>query len=103
VDTRAIRVRRLFRLMVAVLIAAPMRRGPDRGDSMIRESPLVRRIREAAIGDDMPVAGPYGVRRLTYADHTASGRSLAFIEDQLRRAVLPWYANTHTEASATGR
>src|SRR5262249_35071155 len=70
---------------------------------MTRESALVRRIRDAAIGDNMPIAGPYGTRRLTYADHTASGRSLDFVEDQLRRAVLPWYANTHTEASATGR
>ena len=36
------------------------------------------------------------------ADYTASGRSLAFIEDYLRDAVLPLYANTHTESSGTG-
>ena len=42
------------------------------------------------------------LRRVTYADYTASGRSLTFIEDYLRDAVLPLYANTHTESSGTG-
>ncbi len=48
------------------------------------------------------MAGPFGVRRVTYADYTASGRSLSFIEDYIRDAVLPLYANTHTESSGTG-
>ena len=42
--------------------------------------------------------GPYGLRRVTYADYTASGRSLTFIEDYIRDAVMPLYANTHTES-----
>ena len=54
------------------------------------------------IGKDEAVDGPFGPRPVIYADYTASGRSLAFIEDYLRRAVLPLYANTHTESSGTG-
>jgi selenocysteine lyase/cysteine desulfurase len=63
---------------------------------------LIETIRASVIGDDEAVAGPFGVRRVTYADYTASGRSLSFVEDYIRDAVLPLYANTHTESSGTG-
>ena len=65
-------------------------------------SELIDSIRAAVIGDDEAVMGPFGLRRVTYADYTASGRSLEFIEDYIRHAVLPLYANTHTESSGTG-
>ncbi|MGA7097611.1 MAG: aminotransferase class V-fold PLP-dependent enzyme [Acidimicrobiia bacterium] len=45
---------------------------------------------------------PFGLRRVTYADYTASGRSLSIVEDFIREQVLPLYANTHTETSGTG-
>jgi selenocysteine lyase/cysteine desulfurase len=63
---------------------------------------LIERIRASVIGDHEAVAGPFGLRRVTYADYTASGRALTFVEDYLRDAVLPLYANTHTESSGTG-
>lgn len=63
---------------------------------------LLRLIRESVIGDDLLMETPYGVRRVTYADYTASGRALTFVEDFIRHRVLPGYANTHTESSGTG-
>jgi selenocysteine lyase/cysteine desulfurase len=66
------------------------------------ETPLLRRIRESVIGDDQVMVGPFGARRVTYADYTASGRAVGFLEDFLRTQVLPRYANTHTESSGTG-
>src|SRR6516165_11955036 len=65
-------------------------------------SPLLERIRRGVIGEGELMDGPFGPRRVTYADYTASGRSLDFIEDFIRDAVLPRYANTHTESSGTG-
>jgi selenocysteine lyase/cysteine desulfurase len=64
---------------------------------------LIERIRTSVIGEDEAVHGPFGPRRVTYADYTASGRALTFIEDYIREVVLPLYANTHTESSGTGR
>jgi selenocysteine lyase/cysteine desulfurase len=63
---------------------------------------LIELIRGGVIGTDEAFSGPFGIRRLTYADYTASGRSLTFIEDYIREQVMPLYANTHTESSGTG-
>ncbi|NNF55109.1 MAG: aminotransferase class V-fold PLP-dependent enzyme [Acidimicrobiales bacterium] len=63
---------------------------------------LINYIRDSVIGKDEVIDGPFGPRPVVYADYTASGRALTFIEDYIRNVVLPLYANTHTESSGTG-
>jgi selenocysteine lyase/cysteine desulfurase len=59
-------------------------------------------IRSAIIGRNFTFRTPYGDRLLTYADYTASGRSLDFVEQFLIK-IQREYANTHTEDDITGR
>ncbi len=65
-------------------------------------APLIRYVRDSVIGKEEVIDGPFGPRPVVYADYTASGRALTFIEDYIRDVVLPLYANTHTESSGTG-
>ncbi len=61
-----------------------------------------RLIRANEIGKRARIATPFGKRLLEYADLTATGRYLRGVEALLQR-VKPYYANTHTEVSSTGR
>lgn len=59
-------------------------------------------LRQAEIGRRTIVATPFGRRLVTYADQTATGRALDFVERAMA-AVRPLYANTHTTTSTAGR
>lgn len=59
------------------------------------------KIREEIIGLNHCFETPYGKRVITYADYTASGKSLKFIEKYLIE-IQKYYANTHTEDDITG-
>ncbi|WP_226781228.1 aminotransferase class V-fold PLP-dependent enzyme [Oceaniglobus trochenteri] len=59
-------------------------------------------IRGGLIGDDARIEGPFGDKPLIYADYVASGRALAQVEDFMRDRVLPYYANSHNQASYCG-
>ena len=48
---------------------------------------LIEHIRNAIIGDKYPITTPFGEKPLVYADYTASGRALSFIEDYIRDEV----------------
>jgi len=54
------------------------------------------------VGKSALVEGPFGPRPLLYADYVASGRALTQVEHFVMDEVLPYYANSHTEASFCG-
>lgn len=68
----------------------------------LRGKDLPERLRDGLIGETAVIEGPYGRKPLIYADYVASGRALAQVEDFVRDQVLPYYANSHTEASYCG-
>ncbi|CBI37550.3 unnamed protein product, partial [Vitis vinifera] len=59
-------------------------------------------LRSQIVVGDAEFSSPFGTRRITYADHTASGRGLHFIENYIVNNVLPFYGNTHTCDSFVG-
>jgi len=67
--------------------------GPEETAAWIRRQELCR---------PAWIETPFGRRLVCYADLTATGRHLAAVEDWVQLA-RPFYANTHTEISTTGR
>jgi selenocysteine lyase/cysteine desulfurase len=59
-------------------------------------------FRKQILGIDESFDGPYGRKKIIYADWIASGRLYAPIEEALSKEIGPFIANTHTETSYTG-
>lgn len=71
------------------------RRALGRGD-------VIHELSSGLIGQGAVVEGPFGPKPLVYADYIASGRALRQVETFVMEEVLPYYANSHTEASYCG-
>ncbi|TKZ19226.1 aminotransferase class V-fold PLP-dependent enzyme [Shimia litoralis] len=72
-------------------------------EANLRDAPYpLASIRDGQIGKDTFIDGPAGRHKMIYADYVASGRPLRQIEDFVMSQVLPFYANSHTEASFCG-
>ncbi|MEQ8695625.1 MAG: aminotransferase class V-fold PLP-dependent enzyme [Bauldia litoralis] len=76
----------------ALLAFAASLAGPDR----------IAALRAGIVGEGIEIPGPFGPRKLVYADYVASGRALQQVEAFIAGSVLPYYANSHTEASYCG-
>src|SRR5688500_16885668 len=59
-------------------------------------------VRQNEVGRRASIDTPFGRRLLCYAVLPATGRYLHFVEAWIRR-VRPFYANSHTAISSTGR
>ena len=68
----------------------------------LKRADIAEYLRTGLIGENAMIDGPCGRKPLIYADYVASGRALAQVEDFIRDEVLPYYANSHTEASYCG-
>lgn len=73
------------------LLRATMSEENAAGGAAATGEEKVEWLRSQLIGKDVEFDTPFGRRALTYADQTASGRSLRYIEDYLVKEVLPFY------------
>ncbi len=62
-----------------------------------------RKFRKNIIGVNEVFDGPYGLKKIVYADWTASGRLYRPIEETMLNQIGPYVANTHTGTTVTGR
>lgn len=76
-------------------LLAGFREGLNQGD-------VLAELADGLIGKDVRIDGPFGPNPLVYADYVASGRALMQVERFILEQVLPYYANSHTEASYCG-
>ena len=96
----------------------------NEGDHEQTRIKFMQTLRNSIIGFHEAVFGPFGERKIVYCDETASNKSVTFIEDFIQKEVnqysnilesnhdqkkcihfqvLPFYGNTHTTTSYTGK
>ena len=85
-------------IMDAVKLLMDFKEGLARGEDAER----LARLTTELIGNEVEIDGPFGAKKLVYADYVASGRALHPVERFVIDKVLPYYANSHTEASYCG-
>ena len=59
-------------------------------------------FKENTIGNDLVFEGPFGEKKIIYADWIASGRLYRQIEEKMLSEFYPLVGNTHSESSVTG-
>jgi selenocysteine lyase/cysteine desulfurase len=69
---------------------------------LMQQPELTTFLGDDLVGKTATIDGPYGHKDLVYADYVASGRALRCVENFILDEVLPYYANSHTEASYCG-
>lgn len=60
------------------------------------------KFRKEIVGIDQTFETPFGIKKIVYADWTASGRLYRPIEDKMLNDFGPYVANTHTETTFSG-
>ncbi|XP_037051860.1 uncharacterized protein LOC119085529 isoform X4 [Bradysia coprophila] len=63
---------------------------------------ILKYIDDNVIGKGVAFLGPFGRRKVVYADYSTSGRSLQFLEDYVNKEVLPAYGDINCTSSVTG-
>ncbi|CAH1728432.1 unnamed protein product [Chironomus riparius] len=63
---------------------------------------IFKYIDDNIIGKGVLFLGPYGRRKVVYADYASSGRSLQFLEDYINKEVLPAFGDTSCSSAVTG-
>ena len=54
------------------------------------------------IGSRQCFESPFGKKKILYTDWTATGRAYKPIEERIRKEIMPFVANTHTNTTITG-
>ncbi|XP_058840013.1 uncharacterized protein LOC131695491 isoform X4 [Topomyia yanbarensis] len=63
---------------------------------------IMKYIDDNVIGKGVAFLGPFGRRKVVYADYASSGRSLQFLEDYINKEVLPAFGDTSCISAVTG-